>query len=418
MKAKPMETAKIHERYLSALEHIRTHHLRIFPGCEKPVFLIGETYAGVWLEHVWDAVFWALHDRAGADVAVAQVDLFLRYQKPDGQLPCYVLDGYSAYESAWHMIRHTGGVCYGQLQEVASFARAALEAARLSQNEAFLARAYEGCARWDMWLMQHRNTRGTGLVELFCEFDTGLDNCPRVMDGGIPRQCAHADARICPDLDFMPLLAPDLSAHVYGSRMALAEMAELLGRREWAGQWRERANEIKQLIHAYCFDPEDEFFYDVDRQGNFRKYRTIHITRLFQEHVLDQDLADRIYERYLRNPAEFWTPYPFPSVSLADPSFDSSFSQPNSWGCWSNALTALRSMMWMDHYGKGKDLYLLLGSWLQAYASAEECFSQGLHPISGATTPGINWYSSGMLLYLHAAERLGLAPAREELFGT
>jgi hypothetical protein len=44
--------------------------------------------------------------------------------------------------------------------------------------------AYRACSAWDDWLMTYRNTRGTGLIEGFCTYDTGHDNSPRWQ--GIP----------------------------------------------------------------------------------------------------------------------------------------------------------------------------------------------------------------------------------------
>ena len=87
-------------------------------------------------------------------------------------------------------------------------------------------------------------TLGTGLIELFCEFDTGHDNSRRL--AGLPKGC-------------------------------------------------------------------------VDRYGKKRKFLSILISNLFQEHLLDQDMADSIYERHMKNPREFWTPYPFPSMAISDP---------------------------------------------------------------------------------------------------
>ena len=50
------------------------------------LFLISNTYPGVWLEHVYDAVCWARLEPSMAYVARSQVRLFLENQKEDGQL--------------------------------------------------------------------------------------------------------------------------------------------------------------------------------------------------------------------------------------------------------------------------------------------------------------------------------------------
>jgi hypothetical protein len=401
----------VREKYNTVLSRIKTSQIRSIrtaAGLSDPVFFIFDGYPGIWLEHVADAVFWARYDSSQVSVAIAQIDLFLQFQKEDGQLPCYIIDLNHPVSSGY--VHRSGAVGFGHVQEVVSVAALALETAVISRDEAFLLRAYNGLSGWDEWLARYRNTLGTGLVEMFCEYDTGHDNSPRVQDGGIPKKTGNHDARVCPNLAFMPLLAPDMSAHVYASRIALADMAGHLGKSREAERWKQKAEEIKERIFRYCFDAGDEFFYDVDRRGQFRKYRSEHITRLFHSKVLDQPLADRIYARYLRNPEEFWTPYPFPSMSMSDPAFDKDYRHPNSWACWSNGLTALRAFLWMDHYGKGEDLNLLLRSWVNACCrNQEDRFSQGIHPVTGNSIPGIgSWYSSTMLLFLHAVNRLGL----------
>jgi len=206
----------------------------------------------------------------------------------------------------------------------------------------------------------------------------------------------------------MPLLAPDVNAVVFGSRMALARMAEILGQPGDAAAWRQKADAIYQALLTHCYDPEDQFFYDVDCRGQFRKYRSIHIANLFQEHVLPQPLADVIYNRYLRNPSEFWTVYPFPSLSVADPEFKQE-SDGNDWGFYSQGLTALRALRWMDYYGKGADLEILMQAWVRSLTLAEDhLFTQELHPLTGEPSRSSAWYSSVMLFYLHAVRRLGL----------
>ena len=116
----------------------------------------------------------------------------------------------------------TTPLSYGQIQECISFTQLSLEAYEATKDEQL----------------------GTGLIELFCEFDTGHDNSRRL--AGLPKGC-------------------------------------------------------------------------VDRYGKKRKFLSILISNLFQEHLLDQDMADSIYERHMKNPREFWTPYPFPSMAISDP---------------------------------------------------------------------------------------------------
>ena len=111
---------------------------------------------------------------------------------------------------------------------VVPIAATAWELAYTTGDDELLQTAYESSGRWDAWLMRYRNTRGTGLIEGFCTYDTGHDNSPRW--AGMPNQCPNKDAKICPAAPGLPRLCPDLSATVYGGRVALAAMAKALGR--------------------------------------------------------------------------------------------------------------------------------------------------------------------------------------------
>ena len=392
---------EIKEQYEIVLDRIKTLHLKEFPGYPYPLFLISNAYPGVWLEHAYDAISWAQFDPDTAYVARGQIKLFLDNQKSDGQLPCFVLDssnkGVKSYGST---------VGFGQIQECVSFTSLCLEASMLLNDTELLQEAYDKCIKWDQWLVKHRTTSNQGLIELFCQFDTGHDNSARLRD--IPGGCPSGDAKNMNKVDDLPLLAPDMNAVFYGSRIALAKMANLLGKPQEALKWQEKAERVKKKLIEICYDAEDGFFYDVDKNGKHRKFRSIAIANLYQEHLLDGEMAERIYKRYMKDSKEFWTPYPFPSMSISDP--HSIQDRPgNSWGFYSQGLTALRAMRWMDYYGKSDDLETLMRAWVSAFVKSEDMkFSQELHPITGKLSKSSEWYSSSMLFYLHSVKRLNL----------
>ena len=140
-----------------------------------------------------------------------------------------------------------------------------------------------------------------------------------------------------------------------------------------------------------------------------RKYLSISAMSLYQEHVLEGDTAERIYRKHFRNPSEFWTAFPFPSLAANDPAFRKTRTG-NDWGYYSEGLTALRALCWMDDYGKSDDLNELLSRWVMALANAENSrFAQEIDPLTGEPAQVSQWYSSAMLLFLHGVKRLGLA---------
>jgi len=380
-----MELAAVARKYQEALTALAGNVRPVF-RYDKPVLIEGGDYPGIWLEcGPLEGLVYAKHS---PETAKANHEVFFDLQREDGYLPCLVRK------------EKTGS---GQIQMVVPIAATALETADLTGDEGFLAKAYRSCARWDAWLAAHRDTRGTGLCEAFCEFDTGHDNSPRFK--GLPKQCPGNDPAVCPRAGKLPYLAPDLSASVYGGRVALAKMAERLGRSSDARMWTDKAEQLRRLIIRFCYDPEDECFYDVDADGRFVKVRGDALTRVLGEHVVDPPMFERIYARYIRNPNEFWAPYPLPSISLGDPQAARDLPY-NSWGGPSQALTALRAVRWFEHYGKSVDLKHLMTRWVEAIL-ASGGFMQQMSPLTGefSTSDG---YSPAMLVFLDFVDRLGL----------
>jgi hypothetical protein len=293
---------------------------------------------------------------------------------------------------------------------VVPIAATAWELAVLTGDEELLAKAYNACGRWDAWLRQYRDTRKTGLVEGFCTYDTGHDNSPRWR--GIPNRCPEADARKSPPLASMPRLCPDLSATVYGGRIALAAMAKALGKNDEAARWLADAETIRRLILDKLYSPEDAAFYDLDAQGKFVKVRSDVISRVLGEHVLelsqprDKSIFEAVWNRQLHNPRAFWAPYPFSSIAQDDPVFVRPIPR-NSWGGASQALTALRAPRWMSHYGKQAQLDHLMRQWCSAILRHGE-FRQQMDPATGDfTQPDPGGYSPAALVFLSFAVALG-----------
>ena len=169
---------------------------------------------------------------------------------------------------------------------------------------------------------------------------------------------------------------------------------------------------VKEKMFELCLD-DDGFFYDVDKNGNKIKCRSCTIFHLFLEGVLDinEDKAviDRLYSEYISNPNEFMTPYPFPSVSVSDPSFKKHTDR-NCWGYFSQALIAFRTTRWMEKYGYTEDYECLLKTWVTQWTKYYDDikFAQELDPLTGVPSRSSEWYSSCMLLYIFAVCRLGL----------
>ena len=389
-------------------ERLDTMHVGCFKDEVRPLLLISEQYPGVWLEHVYDSVFYATLDRTKLYLAVNTLELFMRRQTEDGQLPCCIIDGNKRKEGPL--------VSYSQIQECVSFARLGLMVYRMGGDKELLGRCYSTAERWVGWLRKNRMTRGEGLVEMFVGFDTGHDNSGRlngiscrgtqIIDG------VRLNAAVLPPEDgITPIIAVDMNSNYYSTLMSLSEMAAELSY-ETEGYWRDEVAKVKKRLIELTYDEKDAFFYDLDKQGRRRKYLSSAVLHLFMEGVLDpicdREMISEIITRHLMNPNEFRTPYAYPSMAVCDPSCEGHIAS-NCWGYFTEGLILLRTTLWMDKYGLGDELDRMCESWLRAWCEHydEIKLGQELDPITGVPSPSSEWYSSTMLFYLYAAKRLG-----------
>lgn len=396
-------------------QRIEEKHIGCFSGTDVPLFFISMEYPGLWLEHVYDAVFYAKLSKEllPSRVAIARntIQLFMEHQTAEGQYPCYFWD----YARAGCKPEEVLG--YSQIQECVSFPALCLEVCQMVNDQRLTEQVYESAQKWDNWLRKYRMTMGLGLVEQFVGYDTGHDWSGRAKgfscQGLYEVDGKPVNAAVLPEDDVVPVIAVDMNANFYGTQKALAALARLCGKEQEALEWEKKAVEVKQKLFEICYDKADVFFYDVDKHGKKRKYLSSTIFHLFQEKVLDletdKELICEIYRRHIKNPKEFWTPYPFPSMAVSDPSCEG-HRQANCWGYYSQALIALRCTRWMDDYGFQKDFDDICIKWLEAWT---RCFDdmklgQELDPITGEPSKCSEWYSSCMLFYLYAAQRMGI----------
>jgi mannosylglycerate hydrolase MGH1-like protein len=370
--------------YRHALE-VLAANVMVLPYYPRPVLIEGSVYqrlSGEGGPHEG-----LIYSVIRPDVARNNQMAFFALQREDGELP----HAMKSDEIGW---RH--------LQLAVPLVATAWELSQKTGDSELLETAYKGWSRWDTWLRRYRNTRHTGLCEGFCTFDTGQDKSPRW--AGIPDSCPDGDARKCPPLPSLPRLCPDLSATVYGGRVALAAMARALGKASEADRWLADADAIRSAILNRLYSADDASFYDLDAQDQFVRVRGEVICRVLGEHVVDNNLFQTIYDRQIHNPAAFWSPYPLPSIALDDPKFVRPIPK-NSWGGASQALTALRATRWMEYYGKPADFAHLMEQWVAASCRADN-FYQQIDPLSGATTQDSAKYSPAALLMIDFTWRL------------
>ncbi len=388
-------------------------HYIPFRNTDRHVVRISDWYSVSVLEHLYDAIMMAKLYPEYKQVAEDTARIYFDNQRPNGQYPYAFVNEYHPEKTDAELAK------YDHIQECVSIGPLCMEIYNIIGSKEFLKDAYESISKWDGYIRSHRMTLGKGLVEMFCGFDTGHDQSHRLdgmaYDGDIKdgKIIVEAQEPRPQDDEVSPIIAADMSANLFGNDMALAEMADLLGKPAEAAEWRRKAAEIKAKLFEICFDEEDAFFYDVDRNGNKRKIKSCTIFHFFFEGVLDREndaaLIKKMYEMHIHNPEEFWTPYPFPAVAANDPGFDKKDGM-NSWSYYVEATTVLRCTRWMDWYGFGRDFDHVCEKYVEGWTRCFDKFklAQELDPITGEYTLASESYSAGILAYLYAVRRLGI----------
>ncbi len=355
-----------------------------------PVLNEGGVYHGAWIEST-GTINSELLARFAPTAARDTHLLFAQHQRDDGMIPYKVT---------------ADGPGFSQIQIVTPLARTVWNHYLLAgRDRAYLETMYRAMERYDDWLMEYRDTRGTGGVEAFCTFDTGHDLSPRfwqVADRGYLGDARRYD----PASPILPFVAPDLTANIACQRAYLALIAEELGLP--SSPWVAKSQASLAALYEQCFDPADGVFYDRDVSGDLVRVQSDVLLRVLACEVGDASFFTASLETYLLNSRKFFAHYGFTSLAMDDPRFDHDYTR-NSWGGPSNFLSLIRAPHAFEHHGHVAELGLSVLPVLSAVGQSET-FPQCLDPWTGA--PGFTTvYSPSMLWLLDTVERhFGILP--------
>lgn len=353
----------------------------------------GGVYFGCWIEST-GTINAELLSRFIPSVSQATFSTFADNQFVDGLFPYKVT---------------AEGPAFFQIQIVTPLARCVWNQYALNgQDKAFLTKMYKAMSHYDQWLATYRDTLGTGGVEAFCSHDTGHDLSSRFWH--VPDSPHENDPRkFKADNPVLPFVAPDLTANVICQRFYLARIAEELG--EDGAPWREKAEQSLAALFEHCYDEDDGFFYDLDRNGQHVKVQSDVLLRVLACEVGDDAFFAAALKRYLLNTGKFFSRYPFTSIALDDPRFDHKFDH-NSWCGPTNLLSLIRTAHAFEVHHRYVELTWVLYPILFSLFHMKE-FAQTINPFTGEAG-FTSVYSPTILCLLDFVERLsGILPTPE-----
>lgn len=186
-----------------------------------------------------------------------------------------------------------------QLQAPGVLTWAALEIFQRTRDREFLERVYPVLGVNNVWWYGNKDVNHNGLCE-WARADSGWDTSPRFDRGEVD--------------------AVDLNCWLYLDQQILARVATLLGKRDEAAQWRERAAQTKRLIRQELWHEESGMFLDRLPDGEWITVKTPATYWTMMTGVATKAQAERMVA-YLRDAKVFATAWPIPCVAANEKTY-------------------------------------------------------------------------------------------------
>ncbi|MBN9387206.1 MAG: hypothetical protein J0I20_04070 [Chloroflexi bacterium] len=193
----------------------------------------------------------------------------------------------------------------------ANWGLAVRELHRVHPDRVFLERVYKPLSDYLRYFNRVRDSDETGLYDVINMWETGQEFMSRYQ-------------QVDPEADKggnLRLKGVDATVYIYELQQTLAWMAGELGRPE-AGQWQELASRTRRAVRQRMWNPETEFFHDVNPATGERisAKAAVGFYPFMAEGLAGPEHLN-IFRKHLFNEAEFWTPYPVPTTSKDDSTY-------------------------------------------------------------------------------------------------
>lgn len=249
----------------------------------------------MWL---WDSAFHAVALRhLNPFLAQEQILSVLAHLRDDGFLP--------------HSVRPDGTASTITQPPILGWAAWKVHESR--KDPAFLAKVYPPLKRFLGFFPAERDRDRNDLCEWESGGASGMDNSPR-FDAGA-------------DFD-----ALDLNCFLVSEYRTMARMTQALGG-DLANDtelWNRLADEISRRINALLWDEDRGFYCDRRIGGDLAPLKTVCGFLPLFAHLATAPQAERLVE-HLRNPREFWTPFPVPSVAREEATYSKDMWRGPTW---------------------------------------------------------------------------------------
>ena len=291
-------------------------------------------YVYQWL---WDTAFHAIVlSSFDTEWAKAEIRNFLLAQWDSGFLPHIVFWGkkktlphWAYIESALSIRPRTTSITQPPVFPIS------VEAIFTKDNDKeFLKEVLPKLSKHHKWLLKNRDIDNDNLISIISPNESGMDELPpfQIAAGytGLDTTRLHYTYRKGDFLnhryrfDNKKILKKDyfnveellFNVVFIESARALSRLFKAIGDNQESTFFKETADNSEQALLVKCWDKNDEIFYSLySKEEKFANVKTVaSLMPLFLDGLKGEKLKTLV-EKHLLNPDEFFTDYPFPSVS-------------------------------------------------------------------------------------------------------
>lgn len=113
----------------------------------------------------------------------------------------------------------------------------------------------------------------------------------------------------------------DWNAAMAMNALYLSAMGDILNDKEASFQFKRAYFSLKTRINTQMWDPEDGFYYDLDKDEKRLKTKTVGAYWPLLAEIPNEERAERLIA-HLKDPATFGTEHPFPTLAADHPEYD------------------------------------------------------------------------------------------------
>ncbi len=125
----------------------------------------------------------------------------------------------------------------------------------------------------------------------------------------------------------------DLASYLVRECQAFAELAAVFGKVQDVEEFRARAEGMAEAVRRLLWDEEDDFFHDLDRRtGELLPMKYIGAFAALWAGIATEEMARRMVEKHLKNPAEFDRGFRYPVMSASETGYTEGYL-PGDLGC-------------------------------------------------------------------------------------